>query len=436
MRSIRKWMESFQLHAIVRLFGEFKRFKPQISLVVFLGLIISAIQPVSVKVSQRIIDELQKGIQPTFFRWVPLALILIFLASGLAKYFYNTMRRYVAEKILIRLRLALFHKYLTLPLSVIDQKRTGDMLSSIQNDLAAISSGMDTICDILKEPFTFLGLLGMAFYCDWRLALSTLVVAPLIMVLFSGSGAAVKRYSARNLSQFSDLMSLSQESLVGSRVVKVFRLENVLMAKFKSIHDRYFQTLWKSIRVQELSTPVVEFIGAVLMAGVLVYGGYRISQGTLTTGHLVAFLLALGLSQMPLKQLNNAYLKIKGAEAAAERVYAILDTPDSISARMGYRRVSELRDSIVFDNVGLYYGEKRALSGVSFTVNRGECVALVGQSGGGKSSIANLLPRLYEVSEGRILLDGIDTREILLEDLRGLFSFVTQDVFLFNDSLV
>ena len=179
----------------------------------------------------------------------------------------------------------------------------------------------------------------------------------------------------------------------------------------------------------------MEFIGAVLMAGVLVYGGYRISQGTLTTGHLVAFLLALGLSQMPLKQLNNAYLKIKGAEAAAERVYAILDTPDSISARMGYRRVSELRDSIVFENVGLYYGEKRALSGVSFTVRRGECVALVGQSGGGKSSIANLLPRLDQVSEGRILLDGIDTREILLEDLRGLFSFVTQDVFLFNDSL-
>lgn len=418
-----------------RILAEFGLYKPQVALIIFLGLVISAIQPLSVRLSARIIDELHAGMNPEFFRWFPIAIILIFLASGLAKYFYMTTRRYVGEKILTRLRVGLFKKYLVLPMSVIDQSRTGDMLSSIQNDLAQIASGLDTYCDLLKEPFTFLGLLGMAFYCDWRLALSTLIVAPLVAFLFSRSGAAVKRYSARNLALFSDLLSLSQESLVGARVVKVFRLEGPLFEKFQAVHDRYFKTMWKSIRVQELSTPVVEFIGALLMAGVMIYASYRISAGTLTKGQLVAFLLALGLAQMPLKQINNAYLKIKGAEAAADRVYALLDSPELVEKPSGARRVNDLKKGIVFDRVSLHYGEKEALRNVSFTVNKGECVAFVGHSGSGKSSIANLLPRLYEPSGGSILLDGTDIRELFVDDLRNLFSFVTQEVFLFNDTL-
>jgi len=402
-----------------------------------LGLIIAAIQPLCLKLSQGIIDALEKdSAADGFFRWVPLALIGLFLASGLAKYSYNTLRRYVSEKVILKLREDLFNKYLWLPLSILDQKRSGEMISGLQNDLQQINAGVDTLCDVFKEPFIFLGLIGVAFYWDWQLALSTLVAAPIIVMLFSRSGAAVKRYASRNLEQFSDIMSLGQESLTGARVVRVFHLEKLLSKKFTELQEGYFRTIWKSIRVQELSTPSVEFIGACLMGAVVLYGRYQISNGWLTTGELVAFIFALGLSQMPIKNLNNAYLKLKNAEAAAERIYAVLDLASTQQPKSfkGYR-VDHFEKEIRFENVGLHYGDKRALEGINFDVQRGECVAFVGASGGGKSSIINLLPRLYEVTSGKITLDGMDIRNVHLEDLRNLYSYVTQDTFLFNDSI-
>lgn len=423
-------------HAIRRLLRELVPHKAKIALVIFLGLVVSAVQPVSVRITQRIVDDLQHGLSLEFLRSVPLLLILVFIVSGLAKYFHNTLRRTVAEQVILKLRTALFEKYLHMPLANIDRRRTGEMLASIQNDLAQMGQGMDTLSDMLKEPFTFLGLIGVAIYCDWRLTLVTLVVAPVVAQLFSRSGAAVKRYSARNLAHFSDLMSLGQEALVGSRVVKVFRLEPVLHRKFEAIQEQYFKTIRKSISVQELATPAVELIGALLIAGVILYGSYRVSHGYMTTGQLIAFIIAIGLCQMPLKQLNNAFLKMKGAEAAAERVFGVLDVPDDACQPSGRRRASGLRDRIAYEAVSLAYDEKLALDRVSFEIRRGECIALVGQSGSGKTSLVNLLPRLYDPTGGRITIDGVDIRELELGELRGLISFVTQETFLFNDSIL
>ena len=152
---LKKSMETWHLHALSRLLAEFRPYKIQLGIVFILGLVISAVQPVSVKLSQQIIDGLQQGGTPDFFRWVPAALVLVFTFSGFAKYFHNTVRRKVSEKVIIKFRAALFRKYLMLPLRVIDRTRTGEMLSSIQNDLAQINSGIDTFCILLKEPFTF-----------------------------------------------------------------------------------------------------------------------------------------------------------------------------------------------------------------------------------------------------------------------------------------
>lgn len=422
-----------RFHAFIRLSREFIGYKGALIVVVLLGLVIAVIQPVCLRLSQRIIDELQSGGKTTFFEWMPWALAGIFLVSGLAKYFYNALRRKISEQVIIKLRTDLLHKYLDFPLIISDQRRQGELLSGIQNDLNQVNSGLDTVCDILKEPFIFLGLIGVAVYYDWQLALVTLLAAPLVGYLFSWSGAAVKRYSTKNLEQFSDIISLSQESLSGARVVKVFHLEETLRDRFGKLHDQYLKTIWKSIKVQEISTPSVEFVGAVLMAGVIVYGNYRIAGGQLTTGQLIAFILALGLAQMPIKKMNNAYLKMKNAEAAAERIYGVLDLENPM--RSGAVRKNGFERDIVFKNVGLEYGDKQALSSLSLTVQRGDCVAFVGPSGGGKSSVVNLLPRLYDVSSGSIELDGVDIRDYDLDDLRRLFSFVTQEIFLFNDTI-
>lgn len=420
--------------ALMRLLREFSHYKIHISLILMLGIVVSAVQPVSVKLSQSIIDQLQHGVEFALRRWVWL-ILLIFAISGLAKYFHNTLRRYVTEKVVIRIRTALFDKHLRFPLAILDRKRAGEILSNIQNDLSQMNVGIDTLCDILKEPFTFLGLIGFAFYCDWKLTLVVLLIAPIVALLFSRSGALVKRYSTKNLEDFSDILSLSQESIVGARVVKVFRLEDSLLEKYRQIHDRYFTTRWNSIRVEEWATPAVEFVGAALMAAVVVYGSHAISGGSMSKGQLIAFIFALGLAQMPIKKLNNAYLKLKIAQAAAERVFICLDTPIPGEKQQGRKPVRSFERNIVFEKVGLSYGEGVALRNISLDVSRGECVAFVGPSGSGKSSLLNLLPRLYDVSEGRILVDGIDIRALHADNLRDLFSFVTQDVFLFHDSI-
>jgi len=431
LSALKKYIAGFD--DFFRLSREFLAHRAVVAWILGLGLLIALIQPVCLKLSQSIIDELQKGGNPTFFRSVPLLLVGVFLVSGLAKYFHNVLRRRLSEQVVIKLRTDLLNKYLEFPLAVSDSRKQGDLLSGIQNDLQQIASGLDTICDILKEPFLFLGLMGVAFYYDWQLAIITLVAAPVVALLFSRSGAAVKRYSGRNLEQFSQVISLSQESLSGARVVKVFHMEVPLKAKFKELHRQYFETLWKSIKVQELATPSVELVGAILMGGVILYGNYRISNGLLTTGELIAFILALGLAQMPIKKLNNAYLKMKNAEAASERIFSVLDMPNQMPS--GLIKKTSFEREISFEDVGLRYGEKTALENLSFTVKRGECVAFVGPSGGGKSSVVNLLPRLYEVSTGAVRLDGVDLRDYDLDDLRKLFSFVTQEIFLFNDSI-
>lgn len=416
-----------------RLLSEFRSHKLVIALVVTLGLVISAIQPACVKVTQLIIDHLQSAKQGTFPRWLPLVFVGLFVVSGIAKYFYNVIRRSLCERVLVRIRAALFDQYLHLPMSYVDRMRTGEMLSGIQNDLQQISTGFDTLWSVLKEPFTFLGLIGAAFYFDWRLTCLVLLVMPLIAWLFSWSGAAVKKYTAHNLEEYSDIVSLAQEVLVGSRIVKVFRLESVLAEKFRAIQNRYFDTAIKSIRIQELATPLVELIGAGLMAGVIWYGAYRADTGGMTAGDLVAFIIALGLSQMPIKQLNNANLKMKAAEAAADRIYRLLDVG---ATRPGTSlRPPIFRDRLTYHAVSLAYDGHLALDRVSFDLKVGQRVALVGKSGGGKTSIVNLLPRLYEVSGGSITLDGVDIREFEIGDLRSLISYVTQDVFLFHDSI-
>lgn len=416
---------------LLRLLREFRQYRAAIVGVLVLGLVISAVQPISVKLTQLIIDSLQ-GPGKEFPRWLPLSLVGLFVINGGAKYFYNVIRRSLCETVLVKFREALFDKYLHLPNVQLDRMKTGDMLSNIQNDLQQISAGFDTAWDVLKEPFTFLGLISAAFYFDWRLTLITLLVVPLVVWLFSWSGAAVKRYTSRNLSQYSELVSLCQEVLVGSRVVKVFGLESVLTEKFRAIQRHYFDTAIKSIRVQEISTPMVEFIGAALMAGVISYGAHRVNLGALSAGDLVGFVIALGLAQMPIKKLNNAHLKMRAAEAAADRIYGLLDVH---ALRPRPAIAPAFQDRIVYEAVGLRYGNHEALNEVSFELPAGKRLALVGPSGGGKTSLVNLLPRLYEASSGRILIDGKDTAQMELAELRGLLSYVTQDVFLFHDTI-
>lgn len=425
-----------QASALRRLFFEYWTQRGPLILAVFLGFLISAVQPLAVRVMEQIVDQLKADQIPAdFFRWVPAVILSLFFVSGLAKYFHNTIRRSINERVLARLRETLFSKYVNLPLSVVDKSRTGEWLAALQNDLSAVSQGVELIFDLFKEPVTLLGLMAVACYYDWKLTFAAIFAIPVVGLVFAKSGSAVKRYSARNLGQFSDLLSVAQESLVGMRVVKVFQLQSVLQRKFSDIQNTYLKTAIKSIRVQEITTPLVEFVGASLMAVFILYGAHRIAAGLLTPGELVAFVMAFGLAQMPLKKINDANMKLRTAEAAAERIYRLLDIPQDVEHREGSRRISHFERGIVYRNVGMEYPGQVALRDLSFEVAPGQCVAFVGKSGSGKTTAVSLLPRFYEFQRGNILVDGTDIREIHLDDLRSLISYVTQDTFLFHDTI-
>ncbi len=427
-------MPTPRFQAIRRLLVELKDRKLVIGIVLLLGLVIAAVQPVALRVTEQVIDELRKGQISAYLRRIPFLFIAIFAVSGFAKYFHNSLRRVLSEEVLVRIRARLFNKFLISPIPHLDNQKSANLLAGFQNDLTQISQGLETMTMGLKEPFTFIGLIATAFYCDVWLTLGTLLTAPLIIWLFSWSGAAVKRYSTSGLIHFSELLVVVSDALTGIRVVKAFHLEPMLREKLAYVQARYFDVLKKSIRVQEVATPAVEFVGSLLIAGVITYGAYRVESGAMTAGKLIAFMIAIGLAQMPIKQLNNCWLKLKAAEAAAERIYAMLDGPEEVWAPQTVR-VNRFSDRIVFENVGIHLGEREAVRNVSFELVAGKSLGIVGESGSGKTTLLNSLLRFNELSSGQILIDGIDIRQIALEDLRSLMAYVTQETFLFNDTI-
>ena len=424
-----------RFYAIKRLLGELKHRKAVIAVVLFLGLVISAVQPAVLRMTEKVIDELRQGQMSPYLKKVPLIIILIFVVSGFAKYFHNSLRRVLGEEVLVHLRSRLFEKYLNAPISHLDNQRTGNVLSSFQNDLSLISQGLETLTLAMKEPFTFIGLMATAFYCDVWLTLATLVTIPLVVILFSASGSAMKKYSARGLTQFSDLMLVVNDALIGSRIVKAFHMEHRLRGKFEKVQARYFHNMKRSIQVQEIATPAVEFVGSLIIALVFLYGAYRVENGGMTAGKLVSFMIAIGLAQMPIKTLNNAWLKIKGAEAAAERIYTLLDGPEERNSLSAVVRPISFRDRIVFENVGIQLGDRHAVNDVSFELPYGKKVGLVGESGSGKTTLLNSLLRFNDVTSGRVLIDGVNINDLRLEDLRALTAYVTQETFLFCDTI-
>ena len=416
--------------------------KGQIVLIVVLGLAIAGVEPGAVYLTQRILDAV-KSQDLLAQQRLPFTLVLVFFGAGWGRFFYNSERRLLTERFVLRVREALFRRYLVMPMPNLDAAAVGDLLSYLQNDLAHLNLGLDTLTLTIREPFAFIGLIALAFYYDPLLTLLALASTPLIVFLFSVSGKAVKRYSTRTLGDFSELMSCAQEALLGARVVKLFHLETVLGQKWADIQARYWRKLSKSIRIQEIPTPAVELVGATLMAIVIMIGSRQIAAGTLSAGKLVAFVLALGLAQMPIKKMNSAFLKLKNASAAAERIYGFLEetpceSPLSLEEKVtmaSFQRGQRAWGRVCFEKVSVDYRDRCALNSLSFSIEPGEVVALVGKSGSGKSTTVAALARLYPLSSGDISLHGVSLTQCRVQDWRAEMSFVFQDAFLFRDTV-
>ena len=336
------------------------------------------------------------------------------------------------------LRTSMYNKFLKLPVSFFTEQRKGDMMSRISNDIGAVEGGiMGSLVDIVNSPFMIISSLTALFLLSPKLTLFSLIVFPIMGWIISWVGKSLKKQARFAQEELGNLFSLVDETLKSSKVIKIFNADKILKNRFSKTTDQWQHHAISMSRRRELASPMSEFLGSVTMLIITYYAGTEIINGT--NRDPATFLAFIGVFFQvldPAKRLSNAVSAIQGGMASLERVSEVLDYDLKVEEVANPTSISELKDKIEFKNIGFYYEKSNLiLKNVSITVPKGKTVALVGQSGSGKTTLANLLARFYDVSEGEILIDGQNIKNLKLTDFRQLLGMVTQESVLFNDSV-
>jgi len=336
------------------------------------------------------------------------------------------------------LRTLMYDKFLKLPVSFFTEQRKGDMMSRISNDIGAVEGGiMGSLVDIVNSPFMIISSLTALFLLSPKLTLFSLVVFPIMGWIISWVGKSLKKQARFAQEELGNLFSLVDETLKSSKVIKIFNADKILKNRFNKTTDQWQHHAVSMSRRRELASPMSEFLGSVTMLIITYYAGTEIINGT--NKDPATFLAFIGVFFQvldPAKRLSNAISAIQGGMASLERVSEVLDYDLKVEEVANPTPISEIKDKIEFKNIGFYYEKSNLiLKNVSITLPKGKTVALVGQSGSGKTTMANLLARFYDVSEGEILIDGHNIKNLKLTDYRQLLGMVTQESVLFNDSV-
>lgn len=364
-----------------------------------------------------------------------LALILIGLGilNYPLRYFHYFGLRQIVDKTARSIQSVIFKKFQKLPASFFAQQKQGNLISMAMNDTNTFADSFRFGLEIIREPFTALALLGVAFYHDWQLTLVIFAVAPLFILTFHYTGKRIRRYSGHAQQDRADMTHGVSEALTGQKIIKAFGLQFYVNRRFERIQDLLILHRTKVNSSEEHSHPLVELIGSFAFAGVIVFAHHRITSGALTTGGFISFVAALAMFMDPVRRFTKANAKLNQARAAADRIFSLLDIPEE--KEDGKKVLEGFKESIEFRNLTFSYGEGDILKNFNLTIKKGQKVGLVGLSGSGKSTLVSLLLRLYPVDNGQIFIDGVDINDYTLESVRKIFSLVSQDIFLFNDSV-
>lgn len=369
--------------------------------------------------------------------FIPIALVVVFIIKGIFRFLQNYEMNYCGLKVLETLRNELHSKIVRLPIYFFDENQTGMLMSRILSDVTLIRASLPSLVMLIRQVLTMLGLLFVVFYRDPYLATFAVLVLPVAVYPFIYFGKKLRKLGRKNQSKISDVSSFLQEIFSGIKVVKAFSTEEKEDKNFQKENSRLVNIAIKEIKYNELSSPVMEFIGAVGAGLVVWYGGSQVVAGESTPGTFFSFMTALVMLYDPLKKLTSANLTIQKALAGAERVFQILDSPELAIERAGEKELKPPFKELVFKDVTFTYpgSEKPALQNINLTIKNGEKVAIVGPSGAGKSTLVNLIPRFYIQQKGTIFLNGLPLEEYSLTSLRLFMGIVSQDNFLFNTTI-
>ncbi|MBI1394462.1 MAG: lipid A export permease/ATP-binding protein MsbA [Betaproteobacteria bacterium] len=373
---------------------------------------------------------------PWLMRWMPVALVVLFLVRGLANFVESYCSNWVATRVVLDLRDAMFRKFMVLPVHFYDEQVSGNLVSKVTFDVTQVTSAATSAVTIsLKDSITIAGLLGWLLYLNWKLTLITLVTVPGITLIVRLFSRRLRRVGRAVQQAMGDTTQVLQEGIECQKVVKIFGGAPYEVARFRASANRVRSFSMKYAAAAAANTSIVQLIAAIALAVIITMVARQSAANETTVGGFVSFITAMLMLLQPLKRLTGVNEQLQKGLAAAESIFGVLDRDPEPDA--GSVTLEAPRGDLVFESVTMQYAnaERPALRNVSLAIHAGETIALVGPSGGGKTTLANLVPRFYQPTGGRILLDGHDLRELTLESLRASIALVSQEVALFNDTV-
>jgi ATP-binding cassette, subfamily B, bacterial MsbA len=381
-------------------------------------------------------DEIFVNKNNAMLKVLPLIFIGIYFLRSFAYYGEQYYMEFVGQDIIRRLRNQLYSRLTDLPLSFFQKEKTGALLSRFSYDVSVVKSMVSSsVTALIRDSLRITFLTAYIFYRDWKLALFIFIVLPIALIPLIRLSRRVRKASTGIQESMGDLSAFIHETFVGTKVVKAFSMEAHEKERFRLKTQKVFGQEIKAAIAKALSSPIMEFLGGVAIAIVVWYGGSRVMQGLSTPGTFFSFMAAVVLVYDPAKKMTKINNNVQEGMAAFNRIYDIIETPSDIQDPPDPIHIPDGPQHVVFDAVAFKYEEEFVLQEISLSVSPGQTLALVGMSGGGKTSLVNLIPRFYDVSQGRIMVNDIDLRHASVASLRRQIAIVTQDPILFNDTI-
>lgn len=366
-------------------------------------------------------------------------LLLTYLVKGLGTYASSVLMTDVGQRVVRDIRTSLYAHILNQSAAFFSRWTSGQLMSRITNDVGQVQhAASETLADLVRESLTVIALAGWLFYLDANLAVVSIAVLPLVVYPLVRLGQRVRSTTRRSQEHLEHLTHLANEGLTGHRIVKAFRAEDREIARFGGAGGALYRVNMRITRAMSALPPLMEFMGGVAAAGALYYAARKIALGEITPGEFASFLTAALMMYAPIKKLSRVNAGLQQAIAACQRIFAMMDTHTEVTERPGAAALPRVQQGIEFRDVAFAYDdrpEKFVLRHVSFSVKVGQVVAIVGLSGAGKTTLVNLIPRFYDATEGAVLIDGVDIRDVTLASLRDQIALVTQETVLFDETI-
>jgi subfamily B ATP-binding cassette protein MsbA len=419
-----------------KLWPELKPFKKQLIIILLLGLLSEGLKAMVPELTGRLFAAWDNHDKKVAYA-IPPIVAVIWIFSSIAHYFHMYTMKYMADRVSLSQRGRLMDKYLSLNISFFQnfESGSGGLISRMLNDLAIILNGIHKVADMVRAPFMAVAMLGYLLYLDWTLTLFIIVALPIVVTVMRKIAVSLRKHSHRSQEAMEEITRTLKESLDGTKVIQSFLLEEEIRKKFKKQADHFLQSRVKIISREEMAGPIAESLTWVFVSLLLLYIGFRVFDSQMSTANVMSFLIAMGMLQDATRKLQDGYIKIQQAGVGLDRFNTMMQTESLLKTPTQTVQFPLNWSVIEFKNVSFAYKNELVLKNINVVIKRNEKIALVGSSGSGKSTMVNLLQRFFDPTSGQVLIDGISIDQFALNDLRKNIALVTQDVFLFNDSI-